>query len=213
MSLLKRNFDLALSGLGLLGSSPLWLVIACSIKFEDYGPIFFTQERVGKGGRVFNSYKFRSMVPDADRDRGPVQAGEADPRITKVGRWLRATAMDELPQLLNIFLGHMSFAGPRALATRETEIHGCGACVPLSEIPGFERRHSVVPGLTGIAQIYAARDIPRRQKFRYDLLYIRKQSFVLDLKLIALAFWITFCGKWEVREPKLGFLRVAKERR
>ena len=213
MSLLKRNFDLVLSGLGLLGSSPLWMLIACGIKLEDGGPVFFTQERVGKGGRVFHSYKFRSMVPDADRDRGPVQAGEADPRITRTGRWLRATAMDELPQLLNIFLGDMSFVGPRPLATREVEIHGNGECVALSEIPGFEKRHSVVPGLTGIAQIYAARDIPRRQKFRYDLLYIKKSGFVFDLKLIVLSFWITFCGKWEVREPKLGFLRMAKARR
>jgi len=110
--------------------------------------------------------------------------------------------MDELPQLWNIFRGDMSFVGPRALAASEIEHRGNGKCVALQEIPGYVERHSVVPGLTGVAQIFAARDIPRRQKFRYDLLYARKQSFWLDLRLIAVSFWITFRGKWETRGEK-----------
>jgi lipopolysaccharide/colanic/teichoic acid biosynthesis glycosyltransferase/glycosyltransferase involved in cell wall biosynthesis len=199
----KRCFDVFLSGTGLIFSSPLWLLIALLIKLEDGGPIFFAQERGGQGGRRFKSWKFRSMVPDAERKFGFVQALEKDPRVTRVGRILRATAMDELPQLWNIFKGDMSFVGPRSLPIREIEINGSGDCIALEEIPGHARRHGVRPGLTGVAQIYAPRDIPRRQKFRYDLLYIEKQSFCLDLRLIALSFWITFRGKWESRGRKI----------
>jgi len=164
--------------------------------------VFFSQERVGKGGLPFRGYKFRSMVPDADRKFGTLQAGEHDPRVTAVGGILRKTAMDELPQLWNIFTGDMSFVGPRALAVEEVELKGDGRSIRLEEIPGFNERHEVIPGLTGIAQIFAARDIPRRQKFRYDRLYVRKQSFALDIKLILISFWITFRGKWEVRGDK-----------
>ncbi len=199
---LKRAFDILLSGIGLLGSLPLWAVISGAIKLEDGGSVFFGQARVGLDGRHFKSWKFRSMVPDADKKFGPIQAQEKDPRVTRVGRLVRATAMDELPQLWNIFKGDMSFVGPRALASHEIELDGTGECVALVDIPGFERRHKVRPGLTGIAQVYAPRDIPRRSKFRYDLIYVRKQSFCLDLRLIAVSFWITFRGKWETRDKK-----------
>jgi lipopolysaccharide/colanic/teichoic acid biosynthesis glycosyltransferase len=195
----KRWFDVILSGAGLLASAPIWGLVALLIKLDDGGPVFYRQQRVGKHGRQFRSLKFRSMVPDSDRRFGPVQAGKADARITRVGRWLRATAMDELPQLWNIFRGDMSFVGPRALMPEEIEVNGFGQLVPLEKIPGYQDRHSVTPGLTGVAQIYADRDIPRRYKFRYDLLYIQTQSFWLDLRLILLSFWITFRGKWEVR--------------
>jgi lipopolysaccharide/colanic/teichoic acid biosynthesis glycosyltransferase len=110
--------------------------------------------------------------------------------------------MDELPQLWNIFRGDMSFVGPRALMPAEIELDGRGEAVALEAIPGYAQRHLVRPGLTGLAQIYADRDIPRRHKFRYDRLYIRRQSFWLDLRLIALSFWITFRGAWEVRGRK-----------
>jgi lipopolysaccharide/colanic/teichoic acid biosynthesis glycosyltransferase len=198
----KRAFDVALSGAGLLAALPAGAAIAIAIKLSDGGPVFFSQERIGQGGRPFKGFKFRSMVPDADKKFGTVQAEEDDPRVTRVGRLLRKTAMDELPQLWNIFKGDMSFVGPRALASREVEIRGDGRSIPLEEVPGFRERHAVVPGLTGIAQIFAPRDIPRRQKFRYDRLYVRKQSFRLDVKLILVSFWITFRGKWEVRGDK-----------
>src|SRR2546422_11755281 len=146
--------------------------------------------------------KFRSMVADAERGRGPLQADVDDPRITRVGRVLRATAMDELPQLWSIFRGDMSFVGPRALRPEEIEVNGLGQVVPLEKIDGYEERHSVAPGLTGLAQIYADRDIPRRQKFKYDLLYVKRQCFRLDLRLVALSFWITFRGRWERRGSK-----------
>ncbi len=200
---LKRPFDMFLSGLGLLLSAPLWALITLGVKLEDGGPVFYGKERVGKGCRRFWSWKFRSMVPDSDVRFGPLQASDGDPRVTQVGRLLRATAMDELPQLWNIFKGDMSFVGPRALVPEEIEVSGDGTPIPLEKIPGYEARHRVRPGLTGLAQIYAPRDIPRRQKFKFDLLYIRRQSFWLDLKLIALSFWITFRGKWEHRGAKL----------
>jgi lipopolysaccharide/colanic/teichoic acid biosynthesis glycosyltransferase len=199
----KRVLDLTLSGSGLIVSAPLWAVIAAAVKLESRGPIFFAQERVGEGGRIFRALKFRSMIADAERGVGPVQATEHDPRVTRVGRLLRATAMDELPQLWNIFRGDMSVVGPRALRPEEIEIDGSGAPIPLAAVPGFEQRTRVRPGLTGIAQIYARRDVSRRQKFRLDLLYIRKQSFLLDVRLILLSFRITLSGAWEARVKKL----------
>ena len=143
------------------------------------------------------------MIPDAEAKVGAIQATEHDPRVTRIGRILRATAMDELPQLWNIFCGDMSFTGPRALRPGEIEVAGRGVVEKLEDVPGFEERSSVRPGLTGIAQIYAPRDITRRWKFRYDLLYVRRQSFWLDVRLILLSFWITFRGTWETRGSKL----------
>jgi len=197
----KRLFDVAVSGTGLLVSSPLCALIAAAVALESRGPIFFVQARVGQDGRRFNALKFRSMVADAEATFGPLQASQHDPRITRVGRLLRATAMDELPQLWNIFRGDMSIVGPRALRPDEPEL-GETTPTPLEAVPGYVERSVVRPGLTGIAQIYAPRDIRRRQKFRYDRLYIRRCSFALDIYLIALSFWITFRGTWEARGPK-----------
>lgn len=198
----KRLLDVGLSGIGLLVSAPLWAVIAAAIKMDTPGPIFFGQERVGQHGRIFKVLKFRSMIEHAERGLGPVQASENDPRVTRVGRVLRATAMDELPQLWNIFRGDMSFVGPRALRPQEVEMDGAGEEVPLAAIPGFAERCVVTPGLTGVAQIYAPRDVNRRQKFRFDRLYIRGRSFSLDVRLILLSFWITARGSWEARDRK-----------
>ena len=199
----KRALDVALAGLGLILSSPLWALLALAIKWEDGGPVFFSQERAGEGGRVFRVWKFRSMIPDAEKHVGAVQAVEDDPRVTRIGRLMRATAMDELPQLWSIFVGDMSFVGPRALRPGEIEALGNGRMEALEEVPGYEHRSRVRPGLTGVAQIYAPRDVPRRQKFRYDRLYVERQSFWLDLRLIATSFWITFRGRWETRSRKL----------
>ena len=200
--MIKRVFDLALSGFGLLASSPLWLALAVSIKLEDGGPVFYTQDRVGRGGRRFLAMKFRSMRPDAEAVSGPVQATEHDPRVTRIGRWMRKTAMDELPQLWNIFRGDMSFVGPRALRPGEIEAETGGRLVALEDVPGFEHRIRVRPGLTGLAQVYARRDIPRRHKFRYDRIYVERGSWWLDTRLILLSFWISFLGTWEARGRK-----------
>jgi lipopolysaccharide/colanic/teichoic acid biosynthesis glycosyltransferase len=188
----KRCFDIALSGTGLFCSSPLWLLVAIAIKMEDGGPVFYTQERVGLGGRIFKVYKFRSMIPDAEKKTGAVWATEHDPRVTKVGRVLRATAMDELPQLWSIFKGDMSFVGPRPerpALVREF----------MKEIPGFARRFEAQPGLTGVAQVYGKYDTPPKHKLRYDMIYLKNRSFGLDIQLILFSFLITFLGKWEDR--------------
>ena len=199
----KRVLDIALAGVGLAASSPLWVLLAAAIKWEDGGPVFFSQERAGEGGRVFRVWKFRSMIPDAEKHVGAIQATDGDPRVTRIGRIMRATAMDELPQLWSIFIGDMSFVGPRALRPGEIEVLGSGELEALEDVPGYAHRARVRPGLTGVAQIYAPRDIPRRNKFRYDRLYVARQSFWLDVKLIATSFWITFRGKWETRASKV----------
>jgi len=192
-TLLKRVFDVCLSGFGLVVSLPIWLLIAVAIKLEDGGPVFYVQERVGKNGQLFKVYKFRSMIPDAEKDVGAVWACENDPRITKVGRVLRATAMDELPQLWSIFKGDMSFVGPRPERPQLVEEF-------TKEIPSFVERFKTQPGLTGVAQVYGKYDTPPRHKLKYDLFYIRRRSFALDMQLILFSLLITLLGKWEDRK-------------
>ena len=201
--MIKRAFDCALAASGLVVSAPIWALLAIAIKLEDGGPVLFRQGRVGLGGRVFDALKFRSMIPDAEARTGPVQAAEDDPRVTRVGRVMRATAMDELPQLWNILTGDMSFVGPRPLRPGEVEVRGDGQLVPLDRIPGYAARHRVRPGLTGLTQVYASRDISRTRKFRLDQVYLRRAGFWLDLKLILLSFWITGTGAWEKRNRRI----------
>jgi len=198
-SVAKRALDMGLAGIGLIVSTPLWGLFAAAVKLEDGGPVFYAQDRVGLGGRPFGALKFRSMIPDAEAKVGALQATHGDPRVTRVGRLLRATAMDELPQLWNIFRGDMSFVGPRPLRLHEIEVNGSGQTELIEDVPGFTERCLVRPGLTGVAQIYASRSLPRRHKFRYDRLYIRGQSLWLDLRLIAFSFWISATGTWERR--------------
>jgi lipopolysaccharide/colanic/teichoic acid biosynthesis glycosyltransferase len=200
---MKRLFDIVVSGAGLLLLSPIAALIAIGIKLEDGGPIFFVQDRVGLGCRVFPAFKFRSMMVDAEKHTGAIQAVENDPRVTRTGRLLRATAFDELPQLWNICRGDMSIVGPRPLRPGEADTTAEGIMLPLSAIPGYEARHRVRPGLTGVAQVYAPRDLPRTGKFRYDLWYIRRSSLSLDLRLILQSFLITARGRWEHRGPKV----------
>ena len=201
--MIKRLFDIFVSGAGLLVFAPVASVIAAAIKIEDGGPVLFVQERVGKDCRVFPAFKFRTMIVDAERHTGAVQATVNDPRVTRVGRILRATAFDELPQLWNIFRGDMSIVGPRPLRPGEADTTARGAMLPLSAIPGYEARHRVRPGLTGIAQVHAPRDLPRNGKFRYDLLYLRRAGLCVDLVLIFQSFWITARGRWEHRGKKV----------
>ncbi len=199
----KRLLDVSLAGTGLVLSSPIWLALATLIKLEDGGPVFFTQDRVGEGGRVFRVFKFRSMIVNAEAVVGALQATSNDSRVTRIGRVMRATAMDELPQLWNIFRGDMTFVGPRALRPGEIEQEGA-AFIALEDVPGYAERTRLRPGLTGVAQIYAPRDVGRRNKFRYDQVYARRASLLLDLRLIALSFWITFRGRWEHRGNKIA---------
>jgi len=193
----KRVFDLLLSGLGLFVSLPLWVFFGILIKVQDGGPIFYGQERVGEKGRTFSVLKFRSMIVDAEGQTGVVWAVENDPRVTKIGRLLRATAMDELPQLWNIFKGDMSFVGPRAERPELVEQFA-------RSIQGYRARLSVKPGLTGLAQVYGRYDTLPQHKLKFDRLYIKRQSLGLDLRLIMLSFLISFTGKWEHRGKRVG---------
>ncbi|MBI2174595.1 MAG: sugar transferase [Candidatus Omnitrophica bacterium] len=199
---LKRIFDFVFASFALLMSLPLWLLFSLAIKLEDGGPVLFRQRRWGKNKKPIVVYKFRTMIVNADEKFGSVQAQENDRRITRIGRFLRATSLDEMPQIFSIWKGDMSWVGPRALPINEVQIKETNGYIPDDAIPGFDQRCGVRPGLTGMAQIYAPRDVPRKHKFRYDLIYVQNQSFRLDLKLILLSFWITFRGKWEHRGKK-----------
>jgi lipopolysaccharide/colanic/teichoic acid biosynthesis glycosyltransferase len=200
---LKRPLDVVLSFIMILLSLPVSLPIALAIKMGDGGPVFYRQERWGRNGTRFLAYKFRTMVPESDSIFGIRQAAENDFRVTRLGRFLRAMGLDELPQIINIFSGDMSFVGPRSLAVGEIVRDEKGKIVDYEDIPGFRERLLVRPGLTSLATIFIPKDAPPYRKFRYDLLYIRRQSLGLDLRLIALSFWISFRGKWETRGRKV----------
>ena len=179
-------------------------MIPLGIWLADRGPVFYRQERVGKNGRVFTILKFRTMIPDADKC-GPAWTTEGDPRITPVGRILRRTALDELPGVISIWRGHMSFVGPRALDRDEQRC--------LEElIPGFEKRLQVRPGLTGLAQVHDKNDDPY-EKFRYDMEYLEKFNPLLDAQLLLLSVWNTVIARWDHRSGKINLidLKAAKE--
>ena len=204
----KRFFDVALSVIGLAFLPPVWALVWIAVIFDDGFPVFLKQKRIGKDGRLFDSFKIRSMTRSSLNDHSNVQAKENDSRITRIGRFLRNTAMDESPQLINILMGEMSFVGPRPLLQSEVEINNDEEQhVDITSLPGYRERSSVVPGLTGLAQLYHSRDIQRRDKFRCDLEYIKSRSLTLDLKLIALSVLVTLLGRWETRKPKLALLR------
>ncbi|MGH9801517.1 MAG: sugar transferase [Blastocatellia bacterium] len=201
--LLKRPLDVALSFLMLLLSAPVSLLLAVVIKLEDGGSVFYRQQRWGRFGKKFSVLKFRTMIAGADQKFGLKQAEENDQRITRIGRLLRATGLDELPQIVNILRGEMSFVGPRALAVGEIIYDEAGKRLEYEQVRGFVERLAVRPGLTSLATIFIPKDSSAWRKFRYDMLYIRRQSFRLDLWLIALSFRISFRGKWETRQKKV----------
>lgn len=199
----KYLLDVALALTMLTLGSPVFALIAVAIKREDGGPVLYTQARWGRGGKEFKAYKFRTMVPDSDERYGIRPAQADDERITRVGKRLRAMGLDELPQLVNILKGEMSFVGPRALAVGEKVDDGRGNLITVEEAPGFYERLAVRPGLTSLATVRLPKGASPRKKFAYDRLYVRRQSTRLDLLLIALSFWISFRGKWEARERKV----------
>jgi len=204
---MKRIFDFMFALAGLIISLPLWLIFGLLIWMEDRGPIFYTQDRVGKDGSMFKSMKFRSMMFSSKGKLSHVQAVENDPRITRIGKFLRATAMDELPQLINILKGEMSFVGPRALVPVEQEI-GAKKEKSIFDLPGFSERSSIKPGLTGVAQVLVPRDVNRLIKFKYDIWYVRNQNLGIDIEIVLLSFLITFMGKWETRDGR--FTKLVK---
>jgi exopolysaccharide biosynthesis polyprenyl glycosylphosphotransferase len=173
----KRSFDLGLAIIGLFFSLPLFIICASAIKLTSPGAVIYKQKRVGFWGRNFYLYKFRTMVDKAEEITGPVLSVDQDPRVIRVGRFLRASRLDELPQLINILKGDMSLVGPRP--ERPFFVHQFADI-----IPDYYRRHIVRPGLTGLAQIYGKYSTTPEDKLRYDLYYIKNYSLALDFKII-----------------------------
>ena len=181
----KRAMDIVGALVVLLVIWPVLVIAALAIKLEDGGPVFFRQKRMTRGGREFDILKFRSMIVDAEKFTGAVLASEDDPRITKVGKFLRAHRIDELPQLLNILKGDMSIVGPRP----ERKVIADEYC---KDIPEFAYRTKVRGGVTGYAQIYGKYNTSAYDKLRLDLMYIENYSLLLDIKLIILTLRIIF---------------------
>lgn len=190
----KRCLDVSVSLAMLLLSAPLWPLVAVAVKLEDGGPVFYRQERVGREGKRFTVVKFRSLSI-ATSTEGRI-AHRHDSDVTRVGRLLRQTALDELPQLLNIVRGEMSLVGPRALLPVGVSVGGEDCEVDIASVPGFKARTSVKPGLTGLAQVYARRNISYRNKFRYDKIYVANRGVMLDLKLIAVSIIRSVSAGW-----------------
>ena len=191
--LVKRFFDVVLCAIAAVVLSPLMLIVAVAIKLEDHGAVFYKQARVTKDGKVFDILKFRSMVEDAEQR----PATDDDDRITKVGHVIRATRIDELPQIFNIIKGEMSIVGPRPERIEHVEKY-------TAAIPEFEFRSKVKGGLTGFAQIYGKYNTSAYDKIKLDLMYIENYSFLLDLKLILMTIRIVF-----KKESTEGFDKVA----
>lgn len=195
----KRPLDLTILVLAHAALFPLWILlwtlIPLLVWLGDQGPVFFRQQRAGRDGNNFTILKFRTMVPDSD-SKGPAWTTDGDLRVTAVGKFLRRTALDELPGLLSIWKGDMSLVGPRALDVAEQQVLE-------QEIPGFEARLQVVPGLTGLAQVHDKLDVAS-DKFRYDLEYIERMSIWLDLNLLLLSVRNTLLARWDRRVGKLS---------
>ncbi len=181
----KRTLDLILCAVAMVVAAPVMAVVAVAIKLEDGGPVFYRQKRMTRFGREFDILKFRSMIVDAEKYAGAVLATGDDPRITKVGKVIRATRLDELPQILNILKGDMSIVGPRP----ERKVIADEYC---KDIPEFAYRLKVRGGLTGYAQIYGKYNTSAYDKLRLDLMYIENYSMMLDIKLIILTLRIIF---------------------
>ncbi|MEV6932544.1 sugar transferase [Dactylosporangium sp. NPDC051485] len=192
----KRVLDVTGALVGLALTLPLWPIIGLLIWFEEPGPIFFTKNSVGRGGRTFRQFKFRSMQYGAERLTGPVVSPAGDPRTLRVGRRLRRWHLDELPELINVLSGSMSLVGPRPLRTVLVRKH-------LEQVPGYAERHTTRPGIACIAQIEKFH-MPPQERLVKDLAYIERQSVRLDLELLVLAVLTTVRGQRHYDEPVLA---------
>ena len=194
----KRTMDIVVSLLMLIITSPIFLCAAIAIKMYDGGPVFYRQARYTLNGKVFNIYKFRSMIVDAEKDGKSQPATDHDPRITPVGRVLRATRLDELPQLIDILIGNMSLVGPRPERIEHVDKYS-------EDIPEFKYRLKVRGGLTGYAQLYGKYNTSPYDKLQLDLIYIQNYSIFLDIRLIFMTLKIMF-----MKESTEGFSEQPK---
>ena len=183
----KRVFDLAVIISTYILLFPLWLIVwifvPLTIWLEDRGPVFYAQERVGREGKHFKLFKFRTMIQDAESQTGQVWAAEDDPRLTTIGKTLRRLHLDEIPQVINIVRGEMSLVGPRPERPVLAEQFN-------REVPGFSQRLRVRPGIAGLAQVRGSYWTDPSYKLKYDNLYIETMSPWLDIKLLFLAVWV-----------------------
>lgn len=198
--IVKRAMDIVISLIMLILSSPILLVSAIAIKLYDGGPVFFRQERATINGKVFSIHKFRSMIVDAEKAGEVKPAQDGDPRITPVGKFLRASRLDELPQLIDILVGNMSLVGPRPERVEHVKQYG-------EEIPEFQYRLKVRGGLTGYAQLYGKYNTTPYDKLQLDLMYIQNYSLLLDLRLILMTIKIMF-----MKESTDGFSQEDSQR-
>lgn len=176
---IKRLLDVTFACLALLVFSPLLLLLMLVIKFSSFGPIFFRQQRIGKNGQLFFIYKFRTMIPNAENlGSGLAITDNHDPRVTRVGRWLRQTGLDELPQLFNVINGSMSLVGPRPPAVYHP-YHGYQA-YPDWSLPRFNMR----PGITGLTQVSVRNSVFWDERIQIDLRYIKDFSLLLDFQIL-----------------------------
>ena len=199
--LCKRIMDLVICLPVAIVALPFLLLTPLAIKLEDGGPVFYKQDRVSLGGKKFEILKFRSMIVDADRIGNRAAATSNDPRITKVGRFIRATRIDELPQLINIIKGDMSIVGPRPERVENMAEYG-------ADVPEFDFRTKVKGGLTGFAQIYGKYNTSPYDKLRLDMMYIENYSFILDIKLILMTIRIMLS-----KESTEGFEKLEEAER
>lgn len=186
----KRSMDIGVSSLGLILSSPLALITALAVRIDSPGPVIYRQERVGRLGKIFTIYKFRSMVTNAEDKSGPVWASDEDARITRVGRIIRKLRLDEIPQLWNVLAGDMSFVGPRPERAYFVERLN-------RDIPYYAERHNVKPGITGWAQVcfpYGSSPAAALEKLNYDLYYIKHSSFSMDVTIMLQTIKIILFG-------------------
>lgn len=191
--IIKRVIDIILSICGLIILAPLFLLIGILIKIESKGEVFYRQARVGKNEKIFRIFKFRSMITNAENiGKGLYFDGEDDPRITKMGKFIRKTSLDELPQIINIFLGNMSIVGPRPMI------------MPIYEkLDNNQRKRSrVLPGITGLAQVNGRNNIPWSKRIEYDLEYCNEFSLFLDIKIMLKTFKVVF-GREGIRMDQI----------
>jgi exopolysaccharide biosynthesis polyprenyl glycosylphosphotransferase len=182
----QRSLDIVLAIIGLIIGIPLMFAFGIAIILESRGKIFYSQERMGKNGQVFKVYKLRSMVSDAEKN-GPQWASKNDTRVTKVGKVIRKTRIDELPQLVNVLKGEMSIIGPRPERPEFTIQFN-------QEIPGFFNRLQVKPGLTGWAQVNGGYEMTPSQKLKADMYYINNRNIKLDMMIIVKTVGVLFTG-------------------
>lgn len=191
----KRFLDFLLSLLGCILLSPILLIAALAVKLNSKGPVIFKQKRLGRGGKEYNLYKFRSMVVNAEHTGSGVYSGEDDPRVTRVGKVLRATSIDELPQLINILKGDMSLIGPRPPLTYHPW--------PIEDYTPYQRHmFDVRPGITGWTQTHGRKDVEWHKRIELNVWYVEHVSLLLDLKIFFLTFFKVLTNADNVNKDK-----------